>query len=97
MIRKTFRTKRLIIRPHLASDHKEWTFAYTKCLPKKSKYDRGPMKEGECTKKIFNKIRSRHEKLSRLDHTYVWAMYDQKTKRLIGTIDICPNIEIIKS
>jgi RimJ/RimL family protein N-acetyltransferase len=88
MKRISFKTKRLIIRPHRSSDHKEWLFGYTKSLSKKSKYDRSPLKESECTKKIFNKIRARHEKLARLDHTYVWAMYDKKTKRFVGNIDV---------
>jgi [ribosomal protein S5]-alanine N-acetyltransferase len=86
--RRTYKTKRLIIRPHRPSDYEEFLFAYTQCGRQKNKWDRGPMPARECSKKIFKSIIARHNKLAGLDHTYVWALYDRKSGRMVGNIDI---------
>lgn len=88
MKRRQYKTKRLIIRPHEPRDYIAWKFAYTKCLTQKSKWDRGPMSEKDCTRKIFNEIVARHNRLSRLDHTYVLAIYEKKSGNFVGNIDI---------
>lgn len=88
MQRNMFKTKRLVIRPYKLSDYQEWFYAYTCCYKKRSKFDRGRLNANDCSKDIFKKIITRHQRLAKLDHTYVWGIFDKKSGRILGAIDI---------
>src|SRR5436309_175661 len=88
MKRSPVKTKRLIIRPLQKSDFKSWFQAFTKSLPKKSKYDRDPYTDNQCSRKQFQIRLDRYAKMANKDTTYVWGVFESKSKLLIGILDI---------
>jgi [ribosomal protein S5]-alanine N-acetyltransferase len=87
MIRKTHKTKRLILRPLQKSDYDVWFDAYANCLPKKSKWDRGPLERKLCTRKWFIKTKKKLEQLAKKDDYYRYYIFEKSTGRIIGLID----------
>lgn len=87
MIRKTHKTKRLIIRPLNLSDYTEWYDSLVNCLPKQSKWDRGPLDKKLCTKRCFNKAMKHHELLAKKDDYYRYYAFDKKSGKIVGHID----------
>ncbi|MEK6774274.1 MAG: GNAT family protein [Bdellovibrionota bacterium] len=87
MKRLEFRTQRLILRPLKKSDYLAWYDAYTKGLPKQSKWDRGPLAPKKCTQRWFDKVKKEHEDLAKKDDYYRYYIFEKKTGALIGQID----------
>lgn len=85
--RKPVKTPRLILRALTAADYAVWFDAYVNMAPKKSKWDKSPMKKSECTKKIFTKVKHEHEQLANSDDYYRYYVFDKKTGAIIGQID----------
>jgi RimJ/RimL family protein N-acetyltransferase len=88
IIRKAYRTQRLVLRPYRMSDYKTWFDAYANRLPKRSKYDRDPMPARKCGRKAFAQIVKRHQKMAREDRVYVYPVFEKNTGTLIGVVDI---------
>lgn len=85
--RKKVQSKRLIIRPLLATDYEVWKDAYINSEPAKSKWDSGPIPLSKCTKRWFNKIKKRHEVLAKNDDCYWYGVFEKKSGALVGHID----------
>lgn len=87
MKRSEFRTHRLILRPLKASDYDVWYDAYANALPKKTKWDRGPLPAKMCTRRWFDKVRREHEELAKKDDYYRYYVFDRKTGAIVGQVD----------
>jgi ribosomal-protein-alanine N-acetyltransferase len=87
MKRIEFRTRRLILRPLKSSDYLTWYDAYANCLPKQTKWDRGPLDFKKCTNRWFDKIRKEHEALAKKDDYYRYYVFEKKTGAIVGQID----------
>lgn len=46
------------------------------------------MKAEKCTRRDFNKICKRHDRLAKQDKVYIYGAFDLKTHRLVGIVDI---------
>ncbi len=88
MKRKTYKTKRLTLRPYRSSDYKSWAWAYKNILPKQAKYDWIPPAKLPVNKVEFQKIVRRHSKMEKEDRCYVWAIFEKSTGALLGHVDI---------
>lgn len=87
MKRPIFETKRLILRPLRKSDYWTWYESNVECGPKKSKWDTGPRDPRSCSKKWFDIIRKKHQKLARDDEYYFWGAFERTSGRLVGHVD----------
>jgi ribosomal-protein-alanine N-acetyltransferase len=76
-------TKRLILRPMIASDYPQWKEAYAEMLPPQNKWDTANRKKiGE--KSEFNRLLKRF-KLERKTETFFdYLVIDKKTKKIVG-------------
>ncbi len=81
-------TKRLHIRPYRASDYIAWFESNSNSLPKQSKYDHGPYSAKECSKEIFKTLLEKYKKMDGAEGTYVWGVFEKRSGRLIGVLDI---------
>ncbi len=88
MVRKIYKTRRLILRPYQSADFKVWAWAYSNLLPKKSKHDWVRKPDQKDSLREFKKIVLRHKKLAKKDNTYVWPIFEKKTGALLGSMDI---------
>lgn len=88
MKQSSIKTKRLELRPLNIKDHDVWFQAYACSPKKKSKYDRDPYPARTCTKIAYKKILKKYKKMAADDKTYIWGVFDRKSKALIGLLDI---------
>lgn len=86
--RKTYQTRRLVLRPYLASDYAVWEWAYKNILPKQAKYDWIPPSDLPTNRTQFQTIVRRHNLLEREGSTYIWSIFDRKTGALLGHVDV---------
>lgn len=86
--RKSYRTKRLILRPYRMEDYSVWFDAYVHRLPQQSKYDLAPRDPKDCMRSDFRKIVRHHEKIARADECYIYGIFEKKTGALVGAVDI---------
>jgi ribosomal-protein-alanine N-acetyltransferase len=87
MKRNPLKTKRLVLRALEDRDYESWFDAYTKGLPKQSKWDMDPMDKKKCTKKWFKKVKSQHERLAAKDDYYRFYVFEKKSGQILGHID----------
>jgi RimJ/RimL family protein N-acetyltransferase len=85
---KTYRTRRLTLRPYSLNDYPAWAHAYLSVLPRKSKHDWIPSQKLPVNRREFARIVRRHQRLAKADRTYVWAIFDRKSGELLGHVDI---------
>jgi len=85
--RTIHKTRRLILRPLVLSDYKNWVEAWTNHLPKQNKWDYGPKTKKECSKAIFKKYLKRLENFAKKDDCYVYSIIEKKSGLIIGHID----------
>lgn len=87
MKQTVFQTKRLVLRAFRKSDHETWFSAYVECGPAKSRWDHGAYPANKSTPKHFEKFRNRLKELALKDDYYRYAIFDKKTRALVGHID----------
>ena len=88
MKRPEIRTRRLILRPLQTRDYKKWLQAHVERFPAQSKWDQGPYKAEECPRDYFKKLKARHQELAHNDDWYWFGVFEKKTGRMIGHVDI---------
>lgn len=88
MKRKQFATRRMILRPYRLSDYPTWRDAYVNCLPKRNKYDKGPLAREKCSLREFRKIMTRHERMAKADRVYVYGAFLKSSGVLVGVVDV---------
>jgi ribosomal-protein-alanine N-acetyltransferase len=88
MKRNTFSTKRFIVRPLKLSDFNQWVEANTIKKAPKNKYDGTPLPLKYCNKKFYQEVLERHKTRAKNDEVYIWNIFDKKTKKIVGAIDI---------
>ncbi len=81
------KTRRFTLRPLRKSDYATWNDAYAKSLPKKSKWDQGPLESKKCTKKIFEKVQMKLDQLAKKDDYYRYYIFEKKSGAIVGQID----------
>lgn len=81
------KTPRLTLRPLRKSDYINWHDAYAKGLPKKSKWDQGPLESKKCTKKVFEKVKNKLDRLAKKDDYYRFYVFEKKSGAIVGQID----------
>ncbi len=84
----TLRTRRLILRPYVASDHAAWLAGFTLRLPPRHRHDGAPLEEGEMPPRAFRSLCARHRRLWTLDQVYVFGVFDRKTGAHLGHVDL---------
>ncbi len=69
------------------SDYKEFVDAYSNRLPQQNRWDTGHKTKEQCSRKIFQQVRKRHQELAENDDCYWFAIFEKKSGALIGHID----------
>lgn len=86
MLRKVYKTRRLELRPYRVKDYECWRQA---CLLPNSKVtNKWDVKAPTPSKKFFTRIVKRHFANAHQDQTYVWGVFEKKSGKLIGVVDI---------
>ena len=84
----TIKTKRLILRPYVAADFSAWVDAFHSRLPAQHEFDDGPKPLSELNMVRFNRILKMHRERALADTGYVWAVFDKKTAKILGWVDL---------
>jgi [ribosomal protein S5]-alanine N-acetyltransferase len=79
---------RLELRPLATADHDAWVAGFSSRLPAQSRHDGGPHDPSQTPRAWFRKLCQRHRKLWREDECYILAIFDRKTGRHYGHLDI---------
>ena len=79
---------RLELRPLATADHDAWTAGFLSRQPAQSRHDSGPHDPSQTPRAWFRKLCQRHRKLWRADECYILAIFDRKTGRHYGHLDI---------
>ncbi len=87
MKRLKVKTQRLILRPLRKIDYLTWYEAHAKRLPKKTKWDSGPLDSKKCSKRVFEKIKKKLEGLAKKDDYYRYYVFEKKSGTIVGQID----------
>jgi ribosomal-protein-alanine N-acetyltransferase len=88
MNRKEVRTRRLILRALRPNDYEVWFEALVNRLPAQSKWDSGPRTAKQCPKSMFKKVVNRHRYLAKKDDWYWFGVFEKRSGKLIGHVDI---------
>jgi ribosomal-protein-alanine N-acetyltransferase len=86
--RKTYITRRLVIRPLRLSDHSAWLAALDACLPKQNKFD---FDASIATRRLPAKFRQAvksQNRVAKKDLSYIWNIFHRHSGELLGWIDI---------
>lgn len=81
-------TERLVLRPQQLSDYKSWYAGFMGRLPKQHQYDAGKLNMDGCDRAWFSDLCSHHQELALKDLTYVFGIFERKTDRHLGNIDL---------
>ena len=87
-MRKTYRTKRLELRPYKLADFAAWVWGHQNFLPKKNKYDWQPPRQFHPTRKQFREVMLRQHRKAKAGTTYIYPVFKKSTGAWIGVIDI---------
>jgi [ribosomal protein S5]-alanine N-acetyltransferase len=82
------KTKRLVIRPYVKSDFDAWEQAYLERMPKQNEFDLGPISLSKIKRASFNKVLSLHTRARAKDRLYVFGIFEIRSKRCVGFLDI---------
>ena len=88
--RKTYRSRRLVIRPLKLADFETWLRSQELAKPSRGKFDADSLPLERRTRANFNKAVRRQQRQARNDSVYVWNVFLKKTGELIGHLDINP-------
>jgi ribosomal-protein-alanine N-acetyltransferase len=88
--RKTYSTRRLLLRPLELNDFQAWVTSQERAEPARNKFDTSPVPQERRTRAVFNKSVRRQHRQSRADSVYVWNIVLKKTGELVGHMDINP-------
>jgi [ribosomal protein S5]-alanine N-acetyltransferase len=80
-------TRRLIIRVLNKNDYSAWLESNTNRKSAQNKWDTGPKTKQDCSKKIFSKLLSRLQKLSKEDDYYRFYVFEKRSGKIVGQID----------
>ena len=81
-------TKRLILRPYLASDYKVWSNGYSQRKPHSHIYDDGPYEKEWISKKYFLQTLQVFKEQAEKDEMYVFGIFHKKTNQNLGHVDL---------
>lgn len=85
---KSYRTRRLVIRPLRVSDHRAWCDALDAAGKRRTQYDLDYAKPSLRLKsKIIVSVR-RHQRYAREDDSYIWNVFRKSDGALVGWMDI---------
>jgi ribosomal-protein-alanine N-acetyltransferase len=82
------KTKRLECRPLTLQDYSLWKTAHSQTLPQQNLFDRAPKTPDQLTLTAYKKILKQQALLRKNDKYYDIAVFENKTKRLIGSVSI---------
>lgn len=88
MQRKTYRTRRLIVRPFTSRDFRVWRASFDAAKPAVDKHDISPWPLKRRTKAAFKAIVQRQLKNAKAGKVYVWHVFLKNTGEYIGRLDI---------
>lgn len=86
--RKNYRTRRLVLRPLRATDHKRWCQAVDSSFPKQNKFDLDKTLPKWKEKKAFLRALRVQRNGAEGDKFYIWNIFLQSTGELIGWVDL---------
>lgn len=78
------KTKRLVLRPLVASDHEVWRDCYLNLLEPQNRWDKGPRNKSELTKSKFKKILSAQRKNRKNDFFYDFTAFEKNSGKIVG-------------
>lgn len=88
MKRKTYRTRRLVLRPLRLSDHRRWCAALDQSLPKQDKFDFDNSRPQPRLLSKFREAVRRQERLAERDESHIWNVFLRGSGELIGWMDV---------
>jgi len=86
MQRKKIRTRRLVLRPLVKADYATWLDAETR--GPSSRFEPAPRSLKQSTRAAFDKTRARHDRRAREDAVYVFGVFSNRGRVLVGMVDI---------
>ena len=84
----TIITERLILSPQQPRDYESWYTGFSGRLPKQHKYDAGKVDLDGCDQAWFSDLCDRHQELALKDWVYIFGVFERKTNRHLGNIDL---------
>ncbi len=85
--RKTYQTRRLVLRPYRETDFSTWRDVLSTALPKKTPQDWEAPPGQKFTRQVFAQIKRRQEKAVDKGH-FVWPIFIEKHNQFIGFVDV---------
>ena len=81
-------TRRLVLRPYVTADHDAWLEGFTSRAPPQHEYDGGPLDPRTMSRSSFRALCAKHRRLRRRDEVHVLGVFDRRTGRHVGHVDI---------
>lgn len=81
------RSKRLELRPFLASDFTEWLAVYDRLKPKQNEWDTKPRPKAQRTRKHYLEMLAKHRNAVKRG-VYILAVFERATGEYVGVIDL---------
>lgn len=88
MKQKTFRTRRLVLRPYRASDYAAWKRWGEGVLPPKNPFDWSPSRGHRWNRAEFAKLLKKHGANARADRQHVWVVFERRSGAVLGYVDV---------
>lgn len=88
-------TRRLIIRPLVASDFDMWFRANKDALPSQNRFDPGKRPDETRIKRIFKSLISTRRLTWKNDRFYAMGIFEKKTGLLVGIVNVIPHARTI--
>ena len=82
------KTPRLILRPYEASDYAAWAEGFQARGPARNEFDEGPRSAAALNRARFRRILKINRERARDDVGYMWAIFEKKTGRVVGWLDL---------
>jgi len=88
MIRKNYRTRRLVIRPYRTADYEAWASGHQNLLPKQYFYDWVPPKNWNATPALFRKVILRQQRKAKEGRHFVYPVFLRQSGEWVGVMDV---------
>ncbi|UZJ77659.1 GNAT family N-acetyltransferase [Fictibacillus sp. KU28468] len=81
-------TERLVIRPYITNDYRNWYTQYSHCYPARNKFDEGKIDLSDYTEAWFDEMVNKHQQLMDKDVAYILGVFRKDDGAHVGVIDL---------
>ncbi|MCA0983250.1 GNAT family N-acetyltransferase [Halobacillus yeomjeoni] len=80
-------TERLVIRPLLKTDYKNWLTEFKNRYPSMHRHDKGKLDMTECTVDWFNSLVEKHQQFALNDSAHIFGVFRKEDDVHLGMVD----------